>query len=46
MNEVLERRFKHYYEDDDESTFKILPDLILLDGGQPQVNAVLPVIAK
>ena len=46
MNEVLERRFKHYYEDDEESTFKILPDLILLDGGQPQVNAVLPVIAK
>ena len=46
MNEVLERRFKHYYEDDDDSTFKILPDLILLDGGQPQVNAVLPVIAR
>jgi excinuclease ABC subunit C len=46
MNEVLTRRFKHYYEDDDDSTFKILPDLILLDGGQPQVNAVLPVIKK
>lgn len=46
MNEVLERRFKHYYEDDDDSTFKILPDLILLDGGQPQVNAVLPVIKQ
>lgn len=44
MNEVLTRRFKHYYEDDEDSTFKILPDLILLDGGQPQVNAVLPVI--
>ena len=44
MNEVLRRRFKHYYEDDEDSTFKILPDLILLDGGQPQVNAVLPVI--
>lgn len=46
MNEVLRRRFKHYYEDDNESTFKILPDLILLDGGQPQVNAVLPVIRE
>lgn len=46
MNEVLTRRFKHYYEDDNDSTFKILPDLILLDGGQPQVNAVLPVIRQ
>lgn len=46
MNEVLTRRFKHYYEDDDDSTFKQLPDLILLDGGQPQVNAVLPVIRR
>lgn len=46
MNEVLQRRFKHYYEDEDDSTFKILPDLILLDGGQPQVNAVLPVIER
>ncbi len=46
MNEVLTRRFKHYYEDDDDSTFKILPDLILLDGGEPQVNAVLPVIKE
>lgn len=44
MNEVLTRRFKHYHEDEEGSTFKILPDLILLDGGQPQVNAVLPVI--
>lgn len=46
MNEVLKRRFKHYYEDNEDSTFKILPDLILLDGGQPQVNAVLPVIRQ
>ena len=45
MNEVLTRRF-HYYNDEEDSTFKILPDLILLDGGQPQVNAVLPVIEK
>lgn len=46
MNEVLTRRFNHYYNDEAGSTFKILPDLILLDGGQPQVNAVLPVIQK
>lgn len=46
MHEVLTRRFKHYYEDDPSSTFTILPDLILLDGGEPQVNAVLPVIRQ
>lgn len=46
MQEVLTRRFNHYYNDEEGSTFKILPDLILLDGGEPQVNAVLPVIAS
>ncbi len=46
MNEVLTRRFNHYYNDGEGSTFKILPDLILLDGGQPQVHAVLPIIEK
>ncbi len=46
MSEVLTRRFNHYYNDEDGSSFKILPDLILLDGGQPQVNAVLPVIRE
>ena len=44
MNEVLTRRFRHYYDDGEDSTFTILPDLILLDGGEPQVKAVLPVI--
>lgn len=44
MREVITRRFNHYYNDEEGSTFKILPDLILLDGGEPQVNAVLPVI--
>ena len=38
MQEVLTRRFNHYYNDEDGSTFKILPDLILLDGGEPQVG--------
>lgn len=44
MQEVLTRRFNHYYNDEEGSTFKILPDLILLDGGEPQVNAVIPVV--
>lgn len=44
MQEVLTRRFNHYYNDEEGSTFKILPDLILLDGGEPQMNAVLPVV--
>lgn len=46
MQEVLTRRFNHYYNDEEGSTFKILPDLILLDGGEPQLRAVLPVIAS
>ncbi len=44
MNEVLKRRFEHYINDDDDSTFKILPDLILLDGGMAQIHAVEPVL--
>ena len=46
MNEVLERRFNHYYNDDEESTFTILPDLILLDGGKGHVNAVAPLMRE
>ena len=46
MAEVLERRFKHYYEDDEGSTFKQLPDLILLDGGKGQIHAVEPVLRE
>ncbi|MBQ8029106.1 MAG: excinuclease ABC subunit UvrC [Clostridia bacterium] len=45
MNEVISRRLNRYVEEKGtDSTFGILPDLILLDGGQGQVNAVLPVI--
>ncbi len=45
MREVISRRLNRYVEEKDTgSTFGILPDLILLDGGQGQVNAVLPVI--
>lgn len=47
MQEVLSRRLKHYREDQGtDSTFAIKPDLILLDGGLPQVHAVLPVIRQ
>ena len=46
MAEVLTRRFKHYYEDEEGSSFKTLPDLILLDGGKGQIHAVEPVLAQ
>lgn len=45
MAEVLQRRFSEYKNGDDE-TFKILPDLILLDGAKGQINAVLPILEK
>lgn len=48
MAEVLERRFRHYLEEKDDSSsgFARLPDLILLDGAQPQVNAVRAVMQR
>ena len=45
MREVISRRFNRYVEEKDSGEgFGILPDLILLDGGQGQVNAVKPII--
>lgn len=47
MNEVLTRRFTHYVEEKETGEgFGKLPDLILLDGGQGQVNAVRPVLQQ
>lgn len=39
MEEVLTRRFAEYRAHEGEEGFGILPDLILLDGGQAQVSA-------
>ena len=45
MREVLSRRLNRYVEEQESGEgFGRLPDLILLDGGQGQVNAVKPVI--
>lgn len=47
MAEVIERRILRYFEEKDSSEgFGRLPDLILLDGGSGQVNAVKPVLEK
>lgn len=47
MREVLERRFAHYTDESEtDEGFKTLPDLILLDGGEGQVNAVKPILEK
>ncbi len=49
MREVLERRFLRALDDTKEGTsnsFSLLPDLILIDGGKGQVNAVLEVRNK
>lgn len=49
MNEVLTRRFSEYERakaHGETEGFGRLPDLILLDGGQGQVNAVLPVLKE
>lgn len=49
MNEVLSRRFNEYHEHKEKGEtvgFARLPDLILLDGGKGQVNAVLPLLKE
>lgn len=43
MREVLQRRFRNYFEGTDEG-FSRLPDLIFLDGGKGHVNAVKPLL--
>lgn len=43
MHEVLERRFRRFLDENEEDEgFRRKPDLIFLDGGKGQVNAVEP----
>lgn len=51
MAEVIDRRFTEYEQLQKDTSapkegFGILPDLILLDGGLGQLNAVLPILNK
>ncbi len=47
MREVLTRRFQEYENQKENGQgFGVLPDLILLDGGKGQLNAVLPVLQQ
>jgi len=47
MAEVLARRLQRFIDEKETGEgFGKLPDLILLDGGQGQVNAVLPVLRQ
>ncbi len=47
MAEVVERRILRYLDENNtDEGFGVLPDLILLDGGTGQVNAVKPVLEK
>lgn len=47
MREVLTRRFERYLDENEtDEGFKTLPDLILLDGGHGQINAVKPVLDR
>lgn len=45
MQEVVSRRFSEYLKGEDDG-FSQLPDLILLDGGHTQLNAVLEVLRE
>jgi len=56
MREIIERRFVHGLKEREEleaeekdfelGRFSVFPDMILLDGGAGQVNAVLPVLRE
>jgi len=41
LREVLQRRFKHREKSAENDTWAIKPDLILIDGGKGQLNAVV-----
>jgi len=45
MREVLERRFRRVQKEDPDRDRGLWPDLVLIDGGQGQLNAVCAVFA-
>lgn len=46
MREVLGRRFKRAADGQDKSSFAVLPDIILMDGGKGQVGVALSVLKE
>lgn len=45
MKEVLSRRFSHFLAED-EGRFALKPDLVIVDGGKPQLKAALEVFSE
>jgi excinuclease ABC subunit C len=46
LGEVITRRFKRIKSDDSGNDWAVLPDLVLVDGGKGQLNAVLEAMQK
>ena len=46
MQEVLDRRFQNYIDGSEDEGFKILPDLILIDGGKGHTAAAKEILKK
>lgn len=46
MREVLTRRFRRAESDSGKSSFAVLPDIILMDGGKGQVGVALSVLKE
>ena len=46
IQEVLERRFQNYIDNSKDEGFKILPDLILIDGGKGHTAAAKEILKK
>ena len=46
MKEILLRRFENYYKNKEDDAFSVLPDLILIDGGQNHTTVAKEIIQK
>lgn len=46
MREVMARRFRQTSADEDITSERLLPDLLLIDGGQGQLNAVMETLTE